>query len=386
MMHFSSNISSEAAKLCKLRLDKPNYRRPIPTHPISPHTIARMKFFGIHWTINSFTRALKRDYIDLVSTLPRYSRVGLLPRTAAGQPYSPPGLSDHTDQPIQVCITALTHFYNDIYHLCAHWISRSSDPWTTAFYLKKDLWGYGLRRTFAHAFWVTHNHNRRHRPTPLVAPSTGNTDTPSLTGLVAKSTRAGGSKQSHKGKECRTPTAIARRAASRATRQRANRANFKASYRSTSKGEESLPRDTPAKQQQLGLQTTHVINSTTKAGRRRLQRTLPPETIINHREKTRDKIKIATLNVNGLGASADDYSLVKIPDVMNLMIRKKIGILAIQETRRPFSEPHTCKGYNILLSSANAEPRSQDKSADFMYKKASSIFKGKKALTNKISA
>ena len=219
-MMFSSNyISSEAAKLCKIRLDKPSHRRSIPTHPISPHTISRMKVLGIHWTINSFARALRRDYIELISMLPRYTKVGLLPRTAAGQPYLPPGLFGNIDLPTRICTTALTHFYNDIYHLCAHWIISSPDQWTTSYYLKKDLWDYGLRRTFAHTFWVSHNHNRRQRPTPLVAPSIGNTDTPSFTGLVAKSTGAGGSNPHRLGKECRTPAAIARRAAGRGIRQ-----------------------------------------------------------------------------------------------------------------------------------------------------------------------
>ena len=91
------------------------------------------------------------------------------------------------------------------------------------------------------------------------------------------------------------------------------------------------------------------------------------------------------MNVNGLGASANDFSLVKIPDVVNLMMKKKIDILAIQETRRPFSEPHTCNGYTILLSSSNAEPRQQDKSADFVYKRASSIYSKVRAVMDRIA-
>jgi len=382
----SNHISSEAAKLCKIRLDKPSHRRLIPTHPTSRHTITRMKVLGVHWTINSFARALRRDYIELISRIPRYSKIGLLPRTASGLPYLPPGLSETIDTPTQICTSALSHFYNDFYQLCAHWITRSPDQWTTTFYLKKDLWGYGLRRTFAHSFWVSHNHNRRQRPKPLVAPSIGNTDTPSPRGVVAKSTGAGGNIPHRPGKERRSPEAFARRAAERGIRQKANRAQYKAIFGYTSKGEEGLPRDPSAKPQQLGLQTTHVINSTTKSGKLRLLRTLPPETIINHKDKTRNRLTMATLNVNGLGASTDDFSLVKIPDIINLMMKNKIDILAIQETRRPFSEPHSCKGYSVLLSSANADPRAQDKSADFMYKKANSLFKGKRALTNKITA
>ena len=130
----------------------------------------------------------------------------------------------------------------------------------------------------------------------------------------------------------------------------------------------------------------HDSHTTSKAGRSRLERVLPPSVIINHKEKSRKQITIATLNVNGLGASANDYSLAKIPDFVNLMMKKKIDILAIQETRRPFSESHTCNGYTILLSSSNAEPRQQDKSADFMYKRASSIFKGKRAVMDRIVA
>ena len=68
------------------------------------------------------------------------------------------------------------------------------------------------------------------------------------------------------------------------------------------------------------------------------------------------------------------------------MMRKKIDILAIQETRRPYSESHTCKGYTVLLSSSNADPRQQDKSADFMYKRTCSIFKGKRAVLDRITA
>ena len=139
MMYSSNCISSEAAKLCKIRFDKPSHRRYIPTHPISKHTISRMKVLGIHWTINSFARALRRDYIELISMLPRYSKVGLLPRTAAGQPYLPPGLSGTIDLLTKICTSALTHFYNDIYQLCAHWITRSPDQWTTTFYLKNCL-------------------------------------------------------------------------------------------------------------------------------------------------------------------------------------------------------------------------------------------------------
>ena len=113
MMYSSNYISSEAAKLCKIRFDKPSHRRYIPTHPISKHTISRMKVLGIHWTINSFARALRRDYIELISMIPRYTKVGLLPRTAAGQPYLPPGLSGTIDLPTKIYTSALIHFYND---------------------------------------------------------------------------------------------------------------------------------------------------------------------------------------------------------------------------------------------------------------------------------
>jgi len=207
-------------------------------------------------------------------------------------------------------------------------------------------------------------------------------DTPSLTGLVAKPTRARYKTDQPTGKQCRTPEALARRAKNPATRQKENRAN----HRNIPNGEKRQPKDAPATLQPLGHQKTHDTDTTSKAGRSRLERTLPPSVTISHKDKSRKQITIATLNVNGLGASADDYSLVKIPDVVNLMMQKKIDILAIQETRRPFSEPHTCNGYTILLSSSNADPRKQDKSADFMYKRTSFIFKGKRAVMDRITA
>ena len=98
-MSFYTDISSEAAKLCKHRLGKPSHPRPTPTHPIAPQTVSRMKYYGIHWSLNSFIRRLKRDYIDLIAKIPRYARVGLLPRTAAGQPRLPPGHIDKIDIP-----------------------------------------------------------------------------------------------------------------------------------------------------------------------------------------------------------------------------------------------------------------------------------------------
>ena len=80
----SRNISFEVAKISKRRPGKPRRPLPIPTHPIAPHTILLMKYYGIHWTLNAFIKKLKRAYIDLVGNIPRYARIRLLPRTAAG--------------------------------------------------------------------------------------------------------------------------------------------------------------------------------------------------------------------------------------------------------------------------------------------------------------
>ena len=86
----TTTISSEVAKISKRRLSKPKYPSPIPTHPISARTISRMKYYGIHETLNAFIKRLKRAYIDLVANIPRYARIKLLPRTSAGHPLLPP--------------------------------------------------------------------------------------------------------------------------------------------------------------------------------------------------------------------------------------------------------------------------------------------------------
>ena len=120
----------------------------IPTHPIAAHTISRMKFYGIHSTMNAFIKRLRRVYIDLIPNIPRYAKVKLLPRTAAGLPILPPGLANAIDPTLIQCINALKHFYNDTYLTFSQAVIHSECPWETATYLQKDMWSDWLLRYF----------------------------------------------------------------------------------------------------------------------------------------------------------------------------------------------------------------------------------------------
>jgi len=203
----TTTISSEVAKISKHRLSRPKNPSAIPTHPISARTISRMKYYGIHWTLNAFIKRLKRSYIDLIANIPRYAKVKILPRTTAGQPLLPPGLTNRSDTSLEQCVNALRHFYNDTYQTFSHAVTHSDCPWEAAKHLQKDLWSNWPLRSFTQTFWEIHNHRRKRYSFPEVAPSTGNMDTPSLTGLVAKPTRARYKTDTPIGKQCRTPAA-----------------------------------------------------------------------------------------------------------------------------------------------------------------------------------
>ena len=109
-----------------------------------------MKHLGIHWTLNAFARRLRRKYIDLIANVPRDAKVRTLPRTAAGLPLLPPGLSDFSDPYLYQCTNALEMFYNDTYLTFASAVLHSERPWQSAMILQKDLWSDRFLRAFTH--------------------------------------------------------------------------------------------------------------------------------------------------------------------------------------------------------------------------------------------
>ena len=168
MKLFSRNISSEVAKISKHRLGKPRHPLPIPTHPISARTILCIKYYGIHWTLNALIKRLKRAYIDLIANIPRYAKVKILPRTTAGQPLLPPGLTNKSDIPLEQCVNALRHFYNDTYLTFSHAVTHSDCIWEAAKHLQKDLWSNWPLRSFTKYTTIDVNatHSQRSRPPP----------------------------------------------------------------------------------------------------------------------------------------------------------------------------------------------------------------------------